>query len=279
MSCFDNIAADLDKYRFLNKENTIFARDMYSTYWKDYINMFGVRTGYYIHGYDVNNHDFIYGEDPTAPFSDQKSINMILEFQSDALVFAKFGFETNADIIGAVSIAEYRNKFGMNSEPKAGDIIELTESAWLTSELPMYTDSTTHGTTGFDAKTLLCEYKDPEHVASIILSAEDLYGYRFVRYPQLFEITEVKYQDYTMGNINFLQGHYVWKIHAKRFDYSFEPNISGENPNQQVYDNDFFGNLSGSQVQKPYPQEVDAAGDKTWDYNNKGTDTSPYGYY
>lgn len=279
MGCFDNIEKSRESVRFLNKDNTIFARDMYATYWNDFINMFGIKVEYHVHGYALSSHDFLYGEEPLAVYQTSKSINIVPEFQSDALMLSKFGIETNADVVLMVSIKDYRNKFGIDAEPKSGDVLEFVEAAWQVSELPPYTNSITNDTTGFDAKTLLCKYKNPTTAANIIMDMEDLYGYKYVRHPQLFEITEIRYQDITQSGMNFLQGHYVWKLHAKRFDYSFEPGISGENPNQQPYDNNFFGSLSGEQNQNPYEQTVDIEGAKVWDYDAKGTDTGGYGYY
>lgn len=276
-SCYDKISKEGIRYN--KKENSMFVRDMYLSLWNEYINLYGVKTDFYVHGYDKNNHNFLYGEDPTAEYEESKSVNMMLEFQSDALMLAKFGIETNADVVAYVSVEDFRNIFGINKEPKSGDVIELVESAWEVSELPKYTDSTTGETTGFDAKTLLCHYKDRETVANIIMDISGLYGYQYVRHPQLFEITEIRYQEYTQPGVNFLQGHYVWKLHAKRFDYSFEPGIRGENPTQQVYDNDLFGSLSGDHNQKPYTQNTNEESKKTWDYEENDTNTSPYGYY
>lgn len=275
---------DSDQVRLQNKESTLGARNMFMDLWSDSINIAGIAIGYHVHGYNLSTQDdFIYGEDITEPFQASKNINMRLEFQSDAILLSKFGIETNADVIATVSIKDYRNKFGINAEPKAGDVLELIESAWDITELPIYTDSITGETTGFDARTLLCRYKDASVVGSIMMELSALYGFKYVRHPQLFEVTEVKYQDFTQPGMNVLQGHYVWKLHAKRFDYSFEYGLSGENPTQSVYDNSFFGALSsvsGSATpDKAYTQNVDTAGNQIWNYEERGTDTSPYGYY
>ena len=285
MSYLDNLTQNMESVRYSNPNNNVGTKNMYMTVWKDYINMYGIGVEYHPHGYNLKTQDdFIYGEDITEPFLPEKHINMRLEFQSDALLLAKFGIETNADLIALTSIEDYRNVFGINAEPKCGDVLELAESAWTVSELPIYADSTSGETTGFDARTLLCRYKDPTTVASVMMSLSGLYGFKYVRHPQLFEITEVKYQDYTQSGMNFMQGHYIWKLHAKRFDYSFEPGISGENPSQSVYDNSFFGALSadGTEItpQKPYTNNVNDEGDaKVWNYEERGTDTTPYGKY
>lgn len=443
MGCFDNIDQFREEKRYLNKENTTGARNMFQNVWKNFINMYGVKTTYYRHGYKLQTQDdFIYGEDITEPFLEPLTINMIVEFQTDALLLSKFGLESTADLNAVVSIEDYQNTFGLAAEPKAGDVIELTEAAWYTSEMPLYDGLLSHfnvvanvdafdvdivqvdadstrlapvkaivtenvlsytvpmyttsgsvstnsypienellelsgavvsqyhlkipvkGTTyyvplytpvqtiampginslyfnydivdlnggdinsaGFfpfeyqgetlvmplytpatsaepeptviisaadlsymdmDAKQLVCKNmvggdEDNAYVNSILIELSAVYGAPYIRYPQLFEITEVKYQDYSQPGMNVAQGHYVWIIHAKRFDYSFEPGISSEGPFDQVYDNSFFGTLStfdnDPSPEKTYPQNVEDAGDDVWDYNDKGPDTGPYGYY
>lgn len=443
MSCFDNIEEFRESKRYLNKDNSTGLRNMYQNLWGEYINRFGVKTTYYRHGYKLQTQDdFIYGEDPTEPFLAPKPLNMIVEYQTDALLLSKFGLESTADLNAVVSIEDYQNAFGIGAEPKAGDVLELTEAGWLASEMPPYdgllshfnvvanvdafdidviqidVDSTrlapvkavvtenvlsytvpmyttneavtsnmypiendmvelsgavtsqyhlripvkgetyfvplytptqtitlpginslyfnydivdlnggdinsagffpfeyqneplvmplyTYATSGepsatviipsadlsymdMDAKTLVCKHmvgddKDYEYVNSILIELSAVYGAPYIRYPQLFEITEVKYQDFSQQGMNFAQGHYIWQIHAKRFDYSFEPGISSEGNYDQVYDNSFFGTLSSfDNVQSPekvYPQEVEEASKEVWDYEEKGTDTDPYGYY
>lgn len=444
MGCFDNIDAFRESKRYLNKDNTVGVRGMYNDLWNNYINMYGVKTTYYRHGYNLQTQDdFIYGEDPTEPFLEPKTINMIVEYQTDALLLSKFGLESTSDLNAVVSIKDYQNVFGLASEPKAGDVLELTEAGWLSSEMPVYdgmlthfnvianvdvldidvvsgidVDSTrlapvkavvtenvlsytvpmytvsgsitgnmypienellelsgavtsqyylrmsvkgetyftplytpvqtitmpginslyfnydivdlnggdvnsagffpfeyngeplvmplyTYATSGepsatviisaddlsymeLDAKTLVCKHmvgsdKDYDYVNSVLIELNDVYGAPYIRYPQLFEITEVKYQDFSQQGMNFMQGHYIWQIHAKRFDYSFEPGISSEGNMDQVYDNSFFGTLSSfDQVPSPekvYTQEIETASKEVWDYTEKGTDTDPYGYY
>lgn len=442
MGCFDNIDEFRESKRYLSKENTSGIRGVYTDIWKNYINLYGVQTAYYPHGYTLKTQDdFIYGEDATEPFKAPKIINMMVEYQTDALLLSKFGLESTADLNAVVSIEDYQNIFGIGHEPKAGDVIELTEAAWETAEMPLYDGMLSHfniiaevdsisasivvgidvdpamlvpvkggiaettlsyaipmyttsddvsanmypienplislfgelsssdylsmsvsgetyltplyipaqtverpsinslyfnydvvalngddiesvgyfpfeyndapllmpvyqyTTSGdlattvtepaidlshitMDAKMILCQSlsgypNDPySEVSDIKLNLADVYGAKFIRYPQLFEITEVKYQDYSQ-QVNFAQGHYVWTIHAKRFDYSFEPGISSEGPMDQVYDNSFFGTLSSFEnepaPEKVYPQEIEEASDKVWEYSPD--DSKPYGYY
>jgi hypothetical protein len=443
MGCFDNIEKFREEKRYLNKTNTVGVRDMYSNIWTDFINMYGVNTTYYRHGYKLNTQDdFIYGEDPTEPFLEPYAINMIVEYETDALLLSKFGLESTADLHAVVSIKDYQNTFGLGAEPKAGDVIELTEAGWYTTEMPQYDGIrsrynivadiaklnipivnvsvsvtpttiapvkrninenilsyvapmyTTNATidprypienellpvsgdilsddyleiplsgetyysplytpvTGYempgihslyfdynivdlnggdivsagylpfeyedttlllplyspatsaeppviikypaqdlshidlDVKSLICKHmiggEGYDYINSILIELSAVYGSQFIRYPQLFEITEVKYQDFSKAGMNVAQGHYVWQLHAKRFDYSFEPGISSEGPNNQVYDNSFFGSISSldgeTSPDKIYPQDVKDVSDDVWDYENEGPDTGPYGYY
>lgn len=442
MGCFDNIDAFRESKRYLNKENTVGVRDMYSKLWNEYINMYGVMTNYYRNGYNIHTQDnFIYGEDATEPFKEPKSIVAIVEYQSDAILLSKFGIQSDADLIGVISIADFQNAFGLHKEPKPGDVIELVEAGWEASEMPVYdnilneyniiynidttpiytevmyskiapittewcqqdnqlvqysiqlytateavtgetypinipfseisgTPSDTYlkiavsggsmyyyspllsaspsgtelsinetlyiaydivritgGTTIYkggipfnyietetlmmplyelsgnyteevlvsnsdniffdlDAKTLLCKYKDPSTVANITATLSGLYCTKYIRCPHLYEITEVKYQDFNRSGINFGQGHHAWYFNAKRFEYSFEPSAPVEcSPNNQVYDNTFFGTISSFNDDPPptppkqYEDNVEDESETIWDYDGNGTNTEPYGGY
>jgi hypothetical protein len=46
--------------------------------------------------------------------------------------------------------------------------------------------------------------------------------------------------------MNPLGGHYLWRIKAKRLEYSFQPGITGERGNDQVYDDTFAGVLTSN---------------------------------
>jgi hypothetical protein len=79
-----------------------------------------------------------------------------------------------------------------------------------------------------------------------------------------------------------LAGHYVWLLKAKRFEYSFE-NIKQEKGNHQVYDDTFYGDLSGSitvpsQRELSYPQDPDTES-KEKVYDMSVNDTLEYGGY
>lgn len=61
---------------------------------------------------------------------------------------------------------------------------------------------------------------------------------------KMFEVTERVDQD--NSQINPLMGHYVWMLKAKRYDYSFEPNITFEKGSDQVQDDTGYGTTSAA---------------------------------
>ena len=98
---------------------------------------------------------------------------------------------------------------------------------------------------------------------------------------KMFEITERLEQD--VNAINPILGHYVWLIKAKRFDYSFEPGLSGEQVLNQVYDDSFAGRLAGGSNPKTddkiYSDEVDSSSADVFDYSSYGNNDDVYGDY
>jgi len=80
---------------------------------------------------------------------------------------------------------------------------------------------------------------------------------------KIFEITERLDED--AAQINPLMGHYVWLIKAKRFEYSFEPGLSGEAMNNQVFDDAKNPTVSGAD--KPYSYDVNEASKSVFDYS------------
>lgn len=95
-----------------------------------------------------------------------------------------------------------------------------------------------------------------------------------------FEITERLDQD--IARINPLAGHYVWLIKAKRYEYSFEPGLSSEGGNEQVYDDKFSGILSGgvslSSAGKSYTGDVETDARDIFNYEGFNYDDVYGGY-
>lgn len=91
-----------------------------------------------------------------------------------------------------------------------------------------------------------------------------------------YEITQRLDQD--IAQINPLAGHYVWLIKAKRFEYSFEPGLSGgETVNAQVYDDTLAAGVSGAT--KPYAYSTNTAALSVFNYNATSGFDDVYGGY
>ena len=195
--------------------------------------------------------------------------------------------------------------FGNGEEPKAGDVIRMTELGWdrpggpddinvsINAPLTSCEDAA-------DPLALLCEdgivdtpaptcttdtsaysgYDDPEAFADLVRGAP------------CYEITERRDENLTL-HYNPLQGHYVWILHGKRFDYSYQPNAPREPGSMQPSDETRFGLISSEngtgwpaatglpmpedRKDPPYDQNVEEEAEESWDYDN--TDDSIYGDY
>lgn len=105
------------------------------------------------------------------------------------------------------------------------------------------------------------------------------------RGPEYYIITQRLDQD--IAQINQLMGHYVWLIKAKRYEFSFEPGLSGEQVNNQVYDDTIIPTVSSSTpnellITKTYPYDVNQdVKVNTFDYTQMsgGDSTNVYGGY
>jgi hypothetical protein len=118
---------DRSKVRFLNKGINDNERNLFSGWWKEQIEMFGVETAYYTHGYSLSSHNFLYGEDPTAFFDKTSPVVMLTDITNDALMLSKFGIAADCDMTAVIHISSFYEAFGPGQEPKSGDLIRLIE--------------------------------------------------------------------------------------------------------------------------------------------------------
>lgn len=285
--------------RFNRKSANENERRLFQSWWNELNQLYGTYTDYYTYDYSLTAHDFFYGEHPTAPFGGPTPMLMLTQFNNDSMLLSRFGIRTDADVTFIVPILAFRAAFNSNTaEPKAGDLIRLTELGWdrpgSVDDLNVLTsDATTcSGLAANNPLALLC--------ADGIVSAADIPNCQtdttyyssyndpvafaqLVRGAPIFEITERRDENLTM-NYNMLQGHYVWILHAKRFDYSYQPDAPREPGQDQVSDDTLYGKLSGGtnypENGKKYNQNIDDESKRIWDYdNNRGSNDSVYGKY
>jgi hypothetical protein len=89
---------------------------------------------------------------------------------------------------------------------------------------------------------------------------------------KLFEITERL--DQSIKDINQLQGHYVFKCRAKRYNYNYVHNTPSEANHSQVIDDTNVGQLTASD--QSYANDIDAIQQEYFDY---GSNDDVYGGY
>lgn len=224
-NCFPGVVQDDEScWRFTDKSTQQSERILFSNWWRELINQYGVKIKYFVNTFNILSADNIYGEDPTKTFAPPRDLIMAVNLNDNAITLSKYGFLSDDEITAYIHISSFQSKFETLSsvfdtqysivEPKAGDIFQLSE------------------------------FGDDRPAD---------------RQPKYFEVTEKLDED--ISQINNLAGHYVFLIKAKRYDYSFEPGIPfntlGENisGNQQIYEDSFAGRLSGGANTETEPKK------------------------
>jgi len=275
-SCSTSPQQNFDNSRYINKANNSNERVVFSGYWNELIGRWGTNVEYYTYNYSLTTQDSLYGEDPVASFATPLNIVMFADIAAEAILLSKFGIQTDADLTVLVPMESYARTFGQNIEPKSGDVIRLTELGWDVNEVPGYGSATSSLST--DIFSELCLYKGNNPATLVYPPSSNSLGEaisgndRWIRSPQLFEITDRAHQDFTL-NTNMLMGHYVWVLKCKRFDYSYQPGIDQEYKMGDVGDETRTGLLSGyTQDQSPdkdYSGNIEEESDTIWDYNDE----------
>jgi hypothetical protein len=225
--------------RWLDKDMNTNERQVVNSWWNEQIHQYGTEIDYYSSGYNLTEHDFVYGEDPTSKYKDPIRMIMCLNLNENAIVMQKFGLVAEDEVTGFMSIDSFHQAMsGDDKEPKSGDVFNLIE-----------------------------------------YGSRDRPGGREGKW---FEITERLEQD--VSQINPIIGHYIWLIKAKRFEYSYEPGLSGERVQDQVYDDAFSGVLTGGTQEvsdeKGYLDDIQDKSKQVFDYDKyEQSNTDVYGGY
>lgn len=169
------------------------------------VNLLGQKIEYYVNTYSPLCADNTYGEEPTSVYWGPKQLKIVIELNESALSLSRFGFNADDEITGYFTIRGYTSAF-------TGEVIYDR----LQQEIAPKSGDI---------------FKMSEY-------GSDRPGNRGGNF---FQITERRDQDVSSGQMNPFGGHYLWRIKAKRLEYSFEPGLTGELGNDQVYDDTFSG--------------------------------------
>lgn len=198
--------------------------------WKDLINSAGMPIYYFVYKFNIKRSDKIWGEDILAEYEEPFQIKAYVEVKDVPKILGPMGgFFADDTITAYIHIKTFNRK--------------------------------TKGMKVFEDLKLRYEPK-PSDLIQIIEFGCDRPGGRGAK---LFEVTN-KEDELISQNLNMGFAHYVWKITAKRFQYSYQDGAItpfGEEKNCQVYDNRVAGIIDT-------PEEVrnmNAPSDKSYEWN------------
>jgi hypothetical protein len=275
---------------------------IYDSAFKDIINGFGIKVDYYINTFNLSAANTLYGEHPTSIFYGPVEIMMYVELTENAISLSKFGFNSDDELTGYVHIRTFEEAMTGRDffiQTSTGELLQYedyityvqTQSAEnVLTELFSNIVTENSETGGFDLiggqwdlynryidNGQVIEPKSGDLVQLSPLGCDRPNG----RGAKIFEITERTDQD--IASLNPLLGHYIYRLKAKRYEYSFEPGAPKEPQNQQVFENSFSGILSSNipgvtpSEEKSYPGDIDEESKEVFDMSVNDTDI--YGGY
>jgi len=192
---------------------------------------------------------------------------MYIELSQDALQLSKFGFDPGDEFTGYVHIDTFSDVLSANT------YYVPTNQGLLSSAL---------SGSGFDS-SVISELSSIEPKAGDLVQVTPLGCDRpGQRGAKVYEITEKMDED--VSALNPVLGHYVFRIRAKRFDFSFQAEAPRERVDSNIFENSFSGTLStqlsGDEVSrdKGYTWDIDDESKETvFDMSTNNTDI--YGDY
>jgi len=122
----DDIFQDTS-FRFLDKERNCAEINNFDGWWEEQIRHYGVSVDYYVSNFSVEDHDKLYGEDPTAVYSESETLILAPVLNENAVVLQNIGLMADDELTAFIHMETYRRVFGETAEPKSGDVFDLEE--------------------------------------------------------------------------------------------------------------------------------------------------------
>lgn len=264
--------------QFFNPGNFQAEQLIYDSSFSDLINSYGIPVNYYINTFNLSAADTLYGEHPTAIFYGPVSIMMYVELNENAVNLSKFGFASDDELTGYIHIQTFFNTMSggyFYIRTSTGDFINYNDSPSIFDNL-LGNDKEAYYRYINNGQVI--EPKSGDLIQLSPLGCDRPNG----RGAKIFEITERTDQD--VSSMNPLLGHYIYRLRAKRYEYSFEPGAPQEPQNQQIFENSFSGKLSSNipgeipSESKSYPGDIDTES-KTKVLDMSVNNTDIYGSY
>lgn len=211
-----------------SKDKNEGAMVMFDNWWGAQINQYGINVHYYVNTFNddrENQGDWLYKEHPTHRFFGPTTIKIAVKLDEQAAILTQSGFDAQEEITGYIHIKNHYRSF-LEQEESIGEIL------FPEVEQP-FTDEQLED---------IQEFVEPKSDDVICL-----YEYGCSRpgkrNPLYFELTYVTDQD--ISEINQLGGHYVYKIVARRLDYSFENGLPDNASPYNQHEGIHYGNIAG----------------------------------
>jgi hypothetical protein len=117
----------METLRYLNKEINANERNLFSNYWHEQINIYGQQVNYFVNKTSLSGVNVLYGEEPNAGFLECQPLIALLNLNNDSYLLSKFGIIADSDLNGVLHPADFTKVFGLSSEPKPSDLLQLSE--------------------------------------------------------------------------------------------------------------------------------------------------------
>ena len=211
---------------------------------QSYIAEVGLPCWYYPYLFQEKKMEEFTGEHNGASYGEPLEVLMVLEVKDAPSWVSGLGIENDETVTGWIHIRSFKNKVKKVLSNQADTRYPDYDSIYC--EEPWKKDAHNHGGKAQYLKKIQPKPKDCFQVLTSACDREWDAGAR------IWEITNVE-DELWSEKLNPSQGHYVWKITAKRYRYSFEFGMStldeksknnpmlgemGEKGNHQVYEND-----------------------------------------
>lgn len=178
---------------------------------REAIQRYGQPVEYYINQYNTLSANNLYGEDPTKSYYPPVQIIMYIQLTENSATLRRFGFDPDDEITAFVHISSYAATFNALSAVYESNNQDIQPKSGDVFQLKQYGNTRPGNREG-----------------------------------KFFEVTTIDDQD--IAEMNYLGAHYMWRLRARRLDYSFEPGLPLIRGNDQVFDNARSGKITEETV-------------------------------
>ena len=206
----------------------------YKVWWKEQIRLYGTEIDYYSRNFELSATDKVYGENTHQGFHPKATFVMLMNLTDGSLTYSQYGLVSDDEIDAVIDISTFQE----NLSSTFGSV---------SAAMPKSGDA-----------FQLIEYGSLDRPGG--------------KNGKIFEVTER--MDEMINEINPLQGHYVFKLKARRNDHTFLPGMSAENKSTMVTDTSGVGPLTA--IETDYINDLDTEQESYFDY---GSNDDVYGDY